>query len=55
MFLATLFYVIVGLAGLAMFGGDVKPDVILNFPANSILITIGKKEELVTMVTQMSI
>eukprot|EP00116_Pleurobrachia_bachei_P009097 sb/3469359/ len=43
MFLATLFYVIVGLAGLAMFGGDVRPDVILNFPANSILITIGKK------------
>ena len=42
MFLVTVSYLIVGYAGLAMFGSDVQPDIILSFPNNSITMTIGR-------------
>ncbi|KAL5247249.1 hypothetical protein ACHWQZ_G019196 [Mnemiopsis leidyi] len=42
MFLATSAYLVVGYTGFAIFGGDVDPDIILSFPADSIVMTVGR-------------
>ena len=42
MFLATSAYLVVGYTGFAIFGSKVDPDIILSFPADSIVMTVGR-------------
>lgn len=42
MFLATSAYLIVGYTGFALYGRGVDPDIILSFPPDSIVMTVGR-------------
>jgi amino acid permease len=42
MFLATSSYLVVGYTGVAIYGQSVDPDIILSFPSDSIVMTVGR-------------
>ena len=42
MFLASSSYLVVGYTGFAIYGIKVHPDIILSFPAKSIVMTVGR-------------